>query len=90
MYYYTVYENEAAANAAAEAIIGNTRKDWLTTSSKEHQVPTDRVAPIDRPLVRDAEAVYGFIVWLEGPFARAEEPDRGVARHIHAFAWVAY
>ena len=90
MFYYNIYENEAAALAAADALIGSTRKDWSTNSSLDYQVPTGMVAPIDRPLVRDAEAVYGFIVKLEGPFARADEPDRGVARHIHGYAWIAY
>ena len=90
MFYYNIYENQAAANAAAEAIIGSTRKDWVTNWSLDHQVPMGMVAPIDRSLVNKAEAVYGFILRLEGEFARAGEPDRGVARYIHGYAWIAY
>jgi hypothetical protein len=90
MYYYNIYESEAAANAAANALIGSTRKDWKTNTSLNHQVPMGMVAPICRPSTDGSEAVYGFIVQVEGPFARVDEPDRGVARHIHGYAWVAY
>ena len=90
MFYYSIYENQEAANAAAEALVGSTRKDWITNSSLDHQVAVGMVAPIDRPIAQDAEAVYGFIVKLEGEFARTGEPDRGVARYIHGYAWIAY
>jgi hypothetical protein len=48
------------------------------------------IAPSDRHLAVDSEAVYGFIVQVEGPFARVDEPDRGVARYTHGYAWIAY
>jgi len=90
MFYYTIYEDVGAALDARDKIVGATRKDWQVRETEAHQVPMGMVAPIDRPLTQGAEAVYGFVLHMEGPFARADEPDRGVARHTHGFAWVVY
>lgn len=90
MFYYTIYESEAAARVAAASIAASTRADHKVRETEAHQVSTGMIAPIDRPLVRDAEAVYGFTIHKEGPFARADEPDRGMVRRTHGFAWVVY
>ena len=90
MFYYSIYESEELARTAGNALVEGTRKDWSANTSLEHQVPGGMIAPSDRHLAVDSEAVYGFIVQVEGPFARVDEPDRGVARYTHGYAWIAY
>ncbi len=90
MYYYNIYASEELARKAGDALVEGTRKDWDIVVSDDHQVTGGMIAPSDRHLVHHAEAVYGFIVQVEGPFARVDEPDAGVARHIHGYAWIAY
>jgi hypothetical protein len=90
MYYYSIYESEELARKAGVALVEGTRKDWEIVVSDDHQVTRGMIAPSDRHLAVDSEAVYGFIVQVEGPFARADEPDQGVARYTHGYAWIAY
>jgi hypothetical protein len=90
MYYYSIYESEELARKSGDALVEGTRKDWEIVVSDDHQVTGGMIAPSDRHLAVDSEAVYGFIVQVEGPFARVDEPDRGVARYTHGYAWIAY
>jgi hypothetical protein len=86
MVFATWHETEAAARAAAEALIADSRSDWKFLIS-ETAGRVNTVTPSQRAKAHGNVRV----LWVEGkgPFARDGSYDQGIAVCYYGFAFPA-